>query len=186
MVAFVADPETDLALARRFLGARGAERDAAFAEIYRTYAPRVRGLCALLARGRGEVDDAVQETFIAVMDALRGFRGDARLSTWIFRIAVRTSMRVAGRVRGHEPLPEDLPTGAADPHGDHERARRLRAAMAELPAEQRTVLALFGIEGLTHGEIAEILGVPEGTVWSRLHRARRRLAELLGDLAPRG
>ena len=177
MTALVADAD-DLALARRFVEARGSERDAAFAEIYRVYAPRVRGLCALLLRGRAEVDDALQDTFIAVADALRGFRGDARLSTWIFRIAVRTSMRVAGRVRRHEVFDEEVPA----PGSDLERDRRVRAAMAELPAEQRSVLALFTVEGMRHGEIAEILGVPVGTVWSRLHHARKRLAALLGDL----
>lgn len=175
MAVLVAD---DLSLVRRFVDARGAERDSAFAEIYRAYAPKVRGLCALLLRGRGEIDDALQETFIAVAGALHTYRGEARLSTWIFRIAVRTSLRVAGRARVHEPL-EDEP---AAPNADLETSRRLRAAMAELPAEQRAALALFSIEGLRHGEIAEILGVPEGTVWSRLHAARRRLAALLDDL----
>jgi RNA polymerase sigma-70 factor (ECF subfamily) len=168
----------DLLLVRRFVDARGAERDTAFAELYRAHAPKVRGLCTLLLRGRGEVDDAIQETFIAVAGALHNFRGDARLSTWIFRIAVRTAIRVAGRTRAHEPLDEE--PAAPDVH--LETSRRLRAAMAELPAEQRAVLALFSIEGLRHGEIAEILGVPEGTVWSRLHAARKRLAALLDDL----
>jgi RNA polymerase sigma-70 factor, ECF subfamily len=59
-------------------------------------------------------------------------------------------------------------------------ARRLAAALARLPAEQRAVLSLFALDGLGHREIAEILGVPEGTVWSRLHGARKRLAAELG------
>lgn len=175
MAVAVAD---DLVLVRRFVDARGAERDTAFAEIYRAYAPKVRGLCTLLLRGRGEIDDAIQETFIAVAGALHNFRGDARLATWIFRIAVRTALRVAGRTRVHEPLAEE----PAAPTADLETSRRLRSAMAELPAEQRAVLALFSIEGLRHGEIADILGIPEGTVWSRLHAARKRLAVLLDDL----
>jgi RNA polymerase sigma-70 factor (ECF subfamily) len=60
-----------------------------------------------------------------------------------------------------------------------DRARKAAAAVARLPAEPRAVLSLFAIEGLSHREIADILGVPEGTVWSRLHAARRALLEVV-------
>jgi RNA polymerase sigma-70 factor (ECF subfamily) len=60
-----------------------------------------------------------------------------------------------------------------------DEARRVHAAMLRLPAEHRAVLSLLALEGLSHREVAEVLGVPEGTVWSRLHAARRRLSEVL-------
>jgi RNA polymerase sigma-70 factor (ECF subfamily) len=62
-----------------------------------------------------------------------------------------------------------------------DEARRATAALARLPAEPRALLSLFAIEGLSHAEVAEILGVPEGTVWSRLHAARKALLAEMGD-----
>lgn len=61
-----------------------------------------------------------------------------------------------------------------------DEARRTLAALQQLTADHRAVLSLFALEGLSHREVAEVLGVPEGTIWSRLHGARKRLAELMG------
>jgi RNA polymerase sigma-70 factor (ECF subfamily) len=119
--------------------------------------------------------------FLTVNSALPHFRGESRLTTWIYRIALRTALRVRARRRPSEPLDPELPGGGGE---DAMRfvieARRLAAALGRLPAEQRAVLSLFALDGLGHAAIAEILGVPEGTVWSRLHAARKRLAAELG------
>jgi len=153
-------------------------REAAFGEIFRVLREPVLALCLHVTGRRADAEDALQEVFLAVHRALPHFRGDARLTTWIYRIALRAAVRAKGR----------RPTTAApplEPPGEdgqarlelREQARRLRDAFAKLTAEQRAVLSLFALEGMSHREIADVLGVPEGTIWSRLHHARRRLAE---------
>jgi len=168
---------TDDDLLARFRDATGADRDAAFEQIFHVHRGRVFALCQRLCGNRALAEDAFQDTFLDVYRGLRGFRGEAQLGTWIYRIAMRTALRL--RARTPTPVDADFEPPAAAPHAalearDH--ARRVQAALDALPAEQRTVIALFAVEGLSHGEIAEILGVPEGTVWSRLHKARKALA----------
>ena len=166
----------DDVLARLRTATRG-ERDALFEEIFRAHRGRVFALCQRLCGDRALAEDALQETFLAVHRGLAGFRGEAQLGTWIYRIA----MRVALRVRANHPVPvgTEVEVAGRAPHDAldaRDRARRVQLAIDALPAEQRVVIALFAVEGLSHGEIAAILGVPEGTVWSRLHKARKALA----------
>jgi len=165
--------------------AGGARRAAAFDALFRGQRERVLALCLHLTGRRADAEDAAQETFLAVHRTLPDFRGEARLTTWIFRIAVRAALQARARRHDHAevdpvtPAPGGLQATAAA-LAARDEARRVQAALGALPAEQRAVLALFALEGLSHREIAEGLGVPEGTVWSRLHGARRRLAERLG------
>ena len=117
---------------------------------------------------------------------LAGFRGEAAVSTWVYRIALREALRVKAR-RGpgaagtgaDERNQEASVDGEAVAASRHE-ARRVAAALERLSAEHQAVLALFAVDGLSHREIAEVLGVPEGTVWSRVHLARRSLTAVLG------
>jgi RNA polymerase sigma-70 factor (ECF subfamily) len=160
----------------------------AVSELVAAFREPVFALCLHLTRSRPEAEDAAQETFLAIHQGLAGFRGEAKLSTWVYRIAVRAAYRVRGRHRDSEPLADGLCDPTAGPETNAEAREQTRAvltAMNALPAEQRVVLALFAVEGLRHGEIAEVLGIPEGTVWSRLHQGRRRLATLLSH-APVG
>ena len=158
----------------------GGEREAALAEVVKTFQPQVHQLAGMLTREPAEAEDVSQEVFLAVMRGLRGFRGEARLSTWIYRITLRTAARVRARHPPGEPLPESLtaPEGP-DPAIRAEELRALQAAMERLSEGHRVVLALFAVEGLSHRAIASVLGIPEGTVWSRLHTARKRLREEL-------
>lgn len=147
---------------------------------------RVFALARHLTGSRAEAEDVVQETFLAVHQALGGFRGECALSTWVLRIAIHAAYRVRARRRQHVALDAgvEVPDGAPRPDelaAAREDARRLTAALEGLSAEQRTVLSLFAVEGLAHDEIAEILGIPIGTVWSRLHGARKKLALALGE-----
>lgn len=138
-------------------------------------------LCLHLAGRRADAEDALQETFLAVHRGLPRFRGEARLSTWVYRIAVRAALRARARRRDGAPVDPETPGGGGEAALQARlEARRLAEAFSRLPAEHRVVISLFALEGLTHRQIAEVLGVPEGTVWSRLHGARRRLAEELG------
>ena len=158
-----------------------AHRSAAVAEVFRTFRGPVLGLCLHLTGRLADAEDVVQEVFLSVHRALPLFRGESRLSTWIYRIAIRASLEHRARRRPAEPLDPELP----GPSNEEElvardRARRLLVAMGRLSAEHRTVLSLFAVDGLSHKEIADILGVPEGTVWSRLNGARKHLVKELG------
>jgi RNA polymerase sigma-70 factor (ECF subfamily) len=159
---------------------RPADRESAFAELFAAYRARVFTICRHLVRSRADAEDATQEVFVALWRALPAFRGDAALSTFIHRIAVRTAVKHRERTIRHQTLRvEPTPPAAADPVETRQDQARLLAALEELSLEHRTVLALFAVEELGHRDIAAILGVPEGTVWSRLHAARKRLAALL-------
>ncbi len=173
-------PEDDAALLEA-VRAGGRRRAEAFAALFRAHREPVLALCLHLTGRRVDAEDAAQETFLAAHRALPGFRGEARLSTWLYRIAVRASLQVKARRRPHLELDDELgaPGSAEAALLARDEARRVQRALQLLPTEQRAVLALFAVEGLSHAEVADVLGVPVGTVWSRLHLARRRLAEAL-------
>jgi RNA polymerase sigma-70 factor (ECF subfamily) len=156
----------------------------AFRRLLVAYQQPVYALCVALAGADGE--DLAQETFLRVFRAIGEYdaRGAATLRSWILTIARRLCQDRARHVRrGVEvsvEAPEPLdPRSGADEALD--TARRLRAALAALPEEQRAVIALREWEGLEYEEIAAIEGVPVGTVRSRLARARVALREALGD-----
>lgn len=166
------------------LRAGGRERDAGVRELFELTRKPLYGL-ALRMTGRPDLaDDAVQETFVDVVRGVAGFRGQARLSTWLYRVAVRAALRVATRAQGRaEALPDDLDAHTEDPSHDpaqRDAAARILRAIAALPAPYRAVVALSALEGLSRSEVAEVLNLPTGTVDSRLHEARSRLREALG------
>ncbi len=158
-----------------------------FDAVFESMQRKVLGLCLHVVGERQEAEDALQEAFLAVYRGLPAFRGEAQLSTWVFRIALRAALRVRSR-RPPLAIEQNFEPASERPEQvleARDEARRLERAMSRLPAEQRTVLALFAVDGLGHREIAEVLGVPEGTVWSRLHLARKRLAAELASPAQR-
>jgi len=158
-----------------------ATRAAASDELFSALREQVFAVCLHVTGNAADADDAVQETFLAVHAGLAKFRGEAQLSTWVHRIAIRASIRVRARHRPAADVHEvDPPARGPDPVASRELGERIAAAMNRLPAEHRVVLSLFAVDELGHAQIAEILGVPEGTVWSRLHTARKRLAAELG------
>lgn len=173
--------ESEESLLARARSTSATEREVGFEALYRAYERPVLKLCWHLTGSRAEAEDALQETFLAVYRALPEFRGEARLGTWIHRIAVRVALRL--RARRPSP-PTDAPPAPArldETVMAREESARLLQAMQRLSADHRTVLSLFALDGLGHQEIADILGVPEGTIWSRLHLARKRLAQLLEE-----
>jgi len=142
--------------------------------------------------------DVVQDSFISAFDKLASFQRDASFKTWLLRITSNRALDTlrARRVRLAVPLdgPGDEAPGVTLP--DHttapvdanleqtETSQRVLAALEALPAEQRAVVSLYAGGERTYGQIAEILGIPPGTVMSRLYHARKRLKELVPDLAP--
>jgi RNA polymerase sigma-70 factor, ECF subfamily len=135
-----------------------------------------------------EAEEVAQETFLRAHRALAEFRGDAKLSTWLYAIASRLCLnRIASGERRLSRARVDgldrLPAGeGGEPGADLERSEReaaLHRAIAELPEDRRIVVVLRDLEGLTYDEIASALSLEPGTVRSRLHRARLDLKEKL-------
>lgn len=139
-------------------------------------------LCTRLLVNPADAADAAQESLIAIHSALPDFRGRCQLSTWVYRITLNVCLRIrqrqSQRSQPLEPLHNQIPDTKAslDEHvAARQEAQKLSAAMSTLSDEHRVVLSLFALDGLSHKEIADILAIPEGTVWSRLHLARKKL-----------
>lgn len=182
MPAVPIDALQESALLVRVRGGSAGEREAAFTEVFEAFRSRVLSLCLHLTGSPADAEDAAQEVFLAVFRELPGFRGECRVSTWIYRITVRTAIRVKTRTPRTAPLDLDPAVEPPDPALGRERRRLVARALSRLSADHRAVLGLFSLEGLSHREIAETLGIPEGTVWSRLHLARKKLASELKAL----
>lgn len=151
-----------------------------FEEIYAAYSPRVYRLCRGYVRDADWAADLTQEVFVAVWQHLAGFRGEAAISTWVFRIATNTCLRQVGREqrRATTPTaPEDFPANlAAEPPdpGPQERLDALYRAIGELAEADRLLIGLV-LEAVPYPEIAAIVGISEGNVRVRLHRIKEKL-----------
>jgi len=161
-----------------------SERDAAYDRIFAAFREPVYALCLRLTGNTVDAEDALQESFMAAFRGLGMFRGEARISTWLYRIAVREALRHKKRYGANEARIMDEPAALemTNPAIRRERLEQLNRGLDRLSAEHRTVLAMFALQGLTHDEIAAILKIPTGTVWSRLHKARKKLAEEIAAL----
>jgi RNA polymerase sigma-70 factor (ECF subfamily) len=152
------------------------ERD--FPTVFRQHYPYVVRLAASLIGDVESAKDVAQDVFVAVFRGLPKFRGESSLKTWIYQITLRTAGRHSVKRKKQPATGLDLDFDARHGGESADSAATLAelvAALASLPLEARTVLALVAIEGLSHEAAAEVLGVPVGTVWSRLHAARRKL-----------
>jgi len=161
----------------------------AFTTLVEHYDRRLRVLAFHLLGDPNQTDDALQDVYVKAFRALSGFAGRSALSTWLSRITYTTCMDHLRRrsrlvlVPDLEPQ-EALPDGP-DPTDDLSDRRRVRDVLRRLPPEQRAVVVLVGVQGLDYAQAAEILGVPSGTVASRLSTARTTLRSALrGDDAP--
>lgn len=164
----------------------------AFEELVIAYQHRVFGVALRMLGSRAEAEEAAQEVFLRAHRAIADFRGDAKLSTWLYAIASRLCMNrlTSGERRllreGEETLAR-IPSGHASPADELERSERdaaLHRAIAELSDERRMVVVLRDLEGLSYEEIASALDLELGTVRSRLHRARMDLKEKLERFLP--
>ncbi len=158
-------------------------------ELYDRYAPQVERWARRLAGPRFDAEDLLHDIFLVVLRRRHEFRGDAKISTWLFRI---TQQVVRWRRRNDalrrllwgqhgQPMADacaNVPTPVEELER-REKSLRLYAALDRLPEKYRTTLVLFALEGLTGEEIATLLGTDANTVWVRLHRARAKLADML-------
>ncbi len=164
-----------------------SRREDAFATLVDRYHRRVFAVCLQVLGSPSEAEDATQETFVKLARGADTFRGDAKLSTWLYRVAHNVCtdhVRYDAR-RPSTPVAEiadlhEAPT-EADSTAGTDTAMSVRAALAQLDEAHRRVLLLVGVEGLSYAEAAEATGTAIGTVKSRVSRARVRLAELLTD-----
>jgi RNA polymerase sigma-70 factor (ECF subfamily) len=162
----------------------------AFERLVRAYQHRVFGVALRMLGSRGEAEEIAQEVFLRVHRSVGGFRGAAKLSTWLYAIASRlclNRLRAPERRRRGEAAWERVANGHANPGARLEAAEledALRRAIAALDEERRIVVILRDLEGLAYEEIAAALGLPLNTVRSRLHRARMELKERLAPYLP--
>jgi RNA polymerase sigma-70 factor (ECF subfamily) len=184
--------EAEAGDAPRFLDRLRAGDAPAFEELVMTYQHRVFGVALRMLGNRAEAEDVAQEAFVRAHRALGAFRGDAKLSTWLYAITSRLCLnRLASGERRMARQGEDalLRLCDAGPRPDAALERReletaLGRAIAELPEDRRIVVVLRDIEGLSYEEIAQVLELELGTVRSRLHRARAELKEKLERFLP--
>ncbi|MDX1690571.1 MAG: sigma-70 family RNA polymerase sigma factor [Acidimicrobiia bacterium] len=175
--------DADVALIERYL----AGDVEAFNELMAAHEDRVFSICLRILRDREAALDATQETFVSVFRKADRFAGRSAFSTWLYRVAVNTCYDLARKQkrRRTDQLPEhrDPPDeSVADDLSAVEMREEITEALAALPAEFRAAVVLSDVEGLALADVAEALGVPVGTVKSRVFRGRRILSEVLGNL----
>src|SRR5918995_2779058 len=159
--------------------------DTAFGELVDRYKDLVFGLIYRMVADRSRAEDLAQDVFLKVHRGLPYFRGEARLSTWIFRIVQNVCVQARGRRPVHESLDEGAGNrpprqfGAEDgAFGALEDHDRLDKALAELPPNYRMLVIAHYMRGVQYEALAEALNLPLGTIKTHLYRAKRRLREL--------
>ncbi|HEY5962231.1 MAG TPA: sigma-70 family RNA polymerase sigma factor [Polyangiaceae bacterium] len=182
---------------RRFVLRLQAHDERAFNELVEAFSPRVFRLVLRMLGRRAEAEDMTQEVFVQVFKAISQFRGDSKLSTWIYRVAVNScknrtkylsrrhdsAQDALDLVSDHEPLHQAKGVTASDVSRPDQLVEGMqveqivRHAITLLEPDFREALVLRDIENLSYEEITAITGLAEGTVKSRIHRARSMLKE---------
>jgi RNA polymerase sigma-70 factor, ECF subfamily len=190
-----------MSIAERLLIARLRQREeAAFNEVVRLHGDKVFNLVLRMVGTRAEAEDIAQEVFVTVFKSIETFRGESKFTTWLLRIAANHSKnrikylaRRSTDKHGLDGAPEaslaDQGKAPVQAHFDApdamleaaELETLMQEAIATLDEEHRLLIVLRDIEELSYEEICEITGLPEGTLKSRLHRARMALKEHLED-----
>lgn len=148
--------------------------------------PKIRAVCLRILGNHADADDAAQEALIRISRSIDSFDGRSNVNTWVYRIATNAALDELRR-RSRRPLSlVDGDPNRPDPTGEAAFARidssgSLDAALAAIPDEYRVAMVLRDVADLDYDEIAEVLGVPGGTVRSRIARGRGRLADILGN-----
>jgi RNA polymerase sigma-70 factor (ECF subfamily) len=165
----------------------------AFEDLVTAYQHRVFAVAYRMLGNRAEAEEAVQEVFLRAYRALGDFRGEARLSTWLYAITSRLCLSRLGSAKRRlahvrdEALLDGLvsaETSVATALEQREQQAALQRAISELPNDRRILVVLRDLEGLSYEEISQTLDLTLGTVRSRLHRARLELREKLEKLLP--
>ena len=159
----------------------------AFEELYRQHSGRLYSLAVRMLGNPADAEDLLQEIFLSAHRKLDGFRGDAALGTWLYRLAMN---QILDHVRSRAARTGQMTDGLDDATvladvGSHRLADQaidrldLERAIGELPEGCRAAFVLHDVEGLEHREVSDVLGIAEGTSKSQVHKARLRLRALL-------
>lgn len=159
----------------------------AFEELYQTHGARMKSIAYNLLGNVSDAEDAVQDAFAKAYRGRERFRGGAQLWTWVYRILINTCndmgrQRLSRRVAQTVELDES--GSVAVPSGDHPLRVTLERLVARLAPRERQVFLLFEVEGFTHGEIAAMLDIAEGTSKAALFEAKRSIRAALQSTAP--
>jgi RNA polymerase sigma-70 factor, ECF subfamily len=167
----------------------------AFDGLVRRYQAQIVNLARAMTSSDADVEDLAQETFVRAWRAIATFRGQSTFKTWLYGIAINVIRTHRGRrarlrlvfwtaPKGADPAVDPLERASADDGIESPLAMRdaIDRALATLPADMREAVVLRDVQGLDYREIADALGVPVGTVESRIFRARQRLRPLLESL----
>jgi RNA polymerase sigma-70 factor (ECF subfamily) len=175
------------------LVARCTRGDAsAFEELYRQHAARLYNLAYRMLGNAADAEDLLQEIFLQAHRQLGSFKGQSALGTWLYRLATNQCLdhlrsRAVRTAQLTASLDEETPHGRrfepAAPTGPSITSLDLERAIAQLPDGCRAAFVLHDVEGLEHQEVADVLGIAEGTSKSQVHKARRRLRQALGQTA---
>jgi RNA polymerase sigma-70 factor (ECF subfamily) len=180
----VADPEPDEVLVRRTVAGDGA----AFTELVRRHERRMFAVAVRMLGREEDALDATQDAFLTVYRKIEQFRGESAFSTWLHRITVNACYDVL-RKRARQPMlhlatDDDRDYEPGPPVEDHAEAVAggldAQRALEQLPPDFRAVLVLVDVQDLSYEEVADVLGIPIGTVRSRLHRGRLALGKAMG------
>jgi RNA polymerase sigma-70 factor, ECF subfamily len=160
----------------------------AFEELYRQHAGRLFGLASRMLGNPSDAEDLLQEIFLSAHRKLDSFRGESALGTWLYRLAMNQCLdylrsRAARSSQVTDPLDDEPGWYEPGRRGLAEQAvskMDLERALAKLPEGCRAAFVLHDVEGLEHREVAEVLGIAEGTSKSQVHKARLKLRVLLG------
>lgn len=161
-----------------------AEREKTFVEVFEQNRASIRRLCFGYLNSASEVDDLFQEIMTNVWNALPSFRGEAKISTWLYRIAVNTALIHRRKRRPSEEL-TDLPDLRSNTHRDleeQERLEALRHAVAQLGDQYRVIITLL-LEGLSYKEIADITGITVNYVGVKIVRIKQMLEQLMTEVS---
>lgn len=172
----------------------------AYRSLVEKYQERIYHMVYGMVRNREDARDVTQEAFVKAYKSLDKFRLESSFYTWIYRIAMNRSIDYLRKRKrsGESEFDEQIATrdaqgGIDEAHHQDSPARtlqrkrlyaRIMDAMQELPEDQRQVVLLRELEGMSYREIAEAMEIPEGTVMSRLYYARKKLQKLLADERP--
>lgn len=158
--------------------------------LLRTHYDTIRAVCHRIVIDRGAAEDATQQALISIVRALPRFDGRSKFTTWAFRIATNAAIDEVRRAR-RRPIPLDDDSlhsrtpSSADDTSYVDASLDFETALTAVAPEYRQVMVLRHVADLEYGEIAEVLGIPVGTVRSRLARGRQQLIEAAGN-APAG
>lgn len=178
-------PPTRIPDEERALVVRAKQGDEqAFSGLVRLHQRRAYLVARAIVTVHEDAEDALQDGFARAWQALDRFDPTQTFGAWLNRIVANAALDLTRRrkVRNTEELSDALKSPFRNPAEDAELRERLSAALSKLPERARSVIVLHDVEGYTHVEIGEMLGIPGGTARSDLHHARQKLRELLKEL----